>query len=280
MNMCRRPNIYEYLDYRNFLRDLYAFKKQENPGFSFRSFSRSAGLRSSNFLKLVMDGKRNLSTETIHRFAGAFKLTKEEVNFFETLVLFNQAGGAEEKNRHYERIAQSKRYADIKPLEVHQYAYFSNWHFVALRELVLLKDFREEPQWINKKLGTKLHPEEIKRAIQILLDLKLLRRDNHDRLCQTVEKISTTPEMGSLALINFHRAMLAKASDSLEKSRTAHRNVSALTVAVSRRQFDHIQERIDQFRREIHAIASEGDEREVVYQVNFQLFNLSEVPWR
>lgn len=278
--MTFRPNIYEQPDYRSFLKAMYHFKKRENPHFSFRSFSQAAGFKSSNFLKLVMDGKRNLSQEGIDKFARALKLSKEETEFFEHLVLFNQAETAQEKNRHYERISRSKRYADVKGLEVHQYAYFSNWHFVALRELVLLKGFQEDPQWINRKLRAKLHPEEIKRAIQILVELNLLRRDAQGNLCQTVEKITTTPEMGSLALVNFHREMLRKASDSLEKSRTAHRDVSALTIAVSKGQYERIRERIKQFRAEIHAIASEEEERETVYQVNFQLFNLSEVLWK
>ena len=81
-----RPLIYAYLDYRNFLKDLFAFKKQESASFSFRNFSRLAGLKSSNFLKLVMDGKRNLSPQSIHQVAKAFKLSKGEADFFETLV--------------------------------------------------------------------------------------------------------------------------------------------------------------------------------------------------
>lgn len=274
-------NIYEYLDYRSFLKNMYSLKKQENPNFSFRSFSRVAGLKSSNFLKLVMDGKRNLSTDTIQKFAGAFKLTKEETNFFETMVLFNQSISTAEKNRYYDKITQSKHYLDTKPLEANQYVYFSSWHFVALRELVLLKDFQEDPQWINQKLQIKLNPVEIKRAFRILLELKLLERDDSQRLTQTAEKIAVTPEMGSLALVNYHREMLRKASDSLEKSQTSHRDISALTIAISKKKFDQIQERIKQFRAELHALAvDDDDDRSAVYQVNFQLFNLSEVPWK
>lgn len=278
--MTNRPNIHEYLNYRDFLKSMYVFRKRENPRFSFRFFSRAAGFRSSNFLKLVMDGKRNLSLEAVHKFSSALKLTKEESGFFESLVLFNQAENAEEKNYYYGRIAQSKRYTDSKPLDVSQYAYFSNWHFVAMRELVLLDDFQEDPKWINRKLKTRLHPEEIAKAFKILIALNLLRRDHENRLRQTVEKIVTTPEMGSLAVVNFHREMLSKASDALEKSATVHRDISALTVSISKKQFERIRDRIAQFRAEIHAIASEEAHREAVYQLNFQLFNLTEVPWK
>lgn len=274
-----RPNIFEYLGYRNFLKDMFAFRKSENPSFSFRVFSKMAGLSSSNFLKLVMDGKRNLSAGAIFKFAKAMKLKKDETRFFETLVYFDQSKNADEKNAQYEKILQTKSYHDVRPLETHQYAYFSNWHFVAIRELVLLKNFKEDYAWINKKLGARLYAEEIRRAIQILIDLNLLRRNSGGLLEQTEGKLTTTPEMGSLALINFHREMLKKAGESLEKTRTANRDISALTVAVSKKQFEKIRERLNQVRREIHAIASEKDAYESVYQINFQMFNLSEVTW-
>jgi uncharacterized protein (TIGR02147 family) len=275
----KRPNIFEFLSYRTFLREMFLARKAENARFSYRVFSRLAGLKSSNFLKLVMEGKRNLSAQTVRPFAKALGLGREETNFFETLVLFDQAADADEKNRHYEKIAQFQSYKDISPLDVSQYAYFSNWHFVALRELVTLKDFKEDAPWINRRLKSKLHPEEIRQALRILVELKLLTRNTQGRLKQTVEKVSTTPEMGSLAVINFHREMLRKASESLEKSRTAHRDVSALTVGLSKAQFERIRDRIAQFRREIHAIASESGDKDAIYQINFQLFNLSEVPW-
>lgn len=277
--MTLKPNIHEFLDYRQFLRAMYEFKKSQSAGFSLRTFSRLAGLRSSNFLKLIMDGDRNLSLEGIHKFARAFKLSKPESNFFEALVLFGQAKSAEEKNRYYERIIQSKSYNEVKKLEANQYVYFSNWHYVALRELVKLKGFREDPQWINRKLDTRFSHEEIQKAFNLLIALNLLHRDEGNHLRQTEEKLTTSPEISSLAVLNFHREMIRKASDSLEKSKTDHRDVSTLTIGLSKSQYDQIRERINQFRREIHAIATESRDPEAVYQINFQLFNLSEVPW-
>lgn len=183
----------------------------------------------------------------------------------------------EEKNRYYERIAQFKKYHDAKPLETHQYTYFSNWYFVALRELTLLKNFKEDPAWINKKLKARIHPDEIKRAIRILLDLKLLHRNSEGQLRQSDAKISSSPEMGILAVYNFHREMILKASESIDKSLAEHRDLSGLTVALSKKQFERIRHRLGEVRREIHELSCETDEKESVYQVNFQLFNLSEV---
>src|SRR5688572_29452348 len=53
-----RPDLYGYLDHRVYLRDEYAARKAEKRGFSFRAFSRRAGLQSPNHLKRVIDGER------------------------------------------------------------------------------------------------------------------------------------------------------------------------------------------------------------------------------
>ncbi|MCB9620237.1 MAG: TIGR02147 family protein, partial [Sandaracinus sp.] len=49
----RELDVYGYLDYRAYLRDFYETKKAAGRGFSFRSFSKRAGLKSPNYLKLV-----------------------------------------------------------------------------------------------------------------------------------------------------------------------------------------------------------------------------------
>lgn len=275
-----KPNLYEYLDYRDFIKDTYHAKKTCGRGFSYRTFSRLAGFRSSNFIKLIVEGKRNLSHEGIHKIAKALKLNKSETNFFEALVLFDQSKNIDEKNRYYARIAQSKSYNHYKPLEASQYEFFSNWYFVAMRELIQLKNFKEDAKWINQKLQLSLSDDEIKKAIQTLIDLKLVSRGPDNKLKQTDEKISTSPDIASLTVHNFHKTMIRKAESSLESSSTADRDVSALTVSLNEKQFTQLKERMNQFRREIHDIAEQSEDADAVYQINFQLFNLSEVMWR
>src|SRR5690349_7504160 len=90
--------VYDFLDYRAYLRAFYEAEKARRPSFSHRLFSRVAGLRSPNFLKLVMDGERNLGDESIPKFVKGLGLGAEEAEFFADLVKFTQAEGVAEKN--------------------------------------------------------------------------------------------------------------------------------------------------------------------------------------
>src|SRR5690606_25964073 len=101
-----QPGIFRYSDYRLFLADHYAYAKEHEYGFSFRVFSKRAGISSSNYLKLVIGGKRNLSPSMASQFAKACGLQGTAADFFCELVAYNQAETSAERNRHYERLVR------------------------------------------------------------------------------------------------------------------------------------------------------------------------------
>ena len=84
-------SIYFYQDYRKALLDFYHFKKNDNQDYSYAAFSKQAKLKSLNYLKLVIDGKRNLTISNIHSFAKVLQLQGAEIEYFEAIVLMNQS---------------------------------------------------------------------------------------------------------------------------------------------------------------------------------------------
>lgn len=274
-----RPNIYQHLNYREFVKEMCVFKKGINGAFSYRTFSRLAGFRSSNYLKLVCDGKRNLSPKAVGQFAKALTLTKAEAHFFEALVQYTQAKNTDDKNRHFEKITQFKNHNKIRPLLQEQHTFFSHWYYVALLELISHEDFEETPKFINKKLNLKLSAKEVEKALQTLLDLKLIKRQSNGRLEKTEELLRSSPEIAELSVINFQQEMIRRASVALDQTPVEQRDISSLTLNLTKKQFEKIQSKINFFRKELHALLEEQAGPKSVYQVNFQLFNLTEVPW-
>ena len=80
----KRPVIFDYLDYRAFLKDMFCFRKWKDKHFSYRYFAGKSGFASPNYLKLVIDGDRNLTNGSIAKIAKGFKLKKQEREYFET----------------------------------------------------------------------------------------------------------------------------------------------------------------------------------------------------
>ena len=273
-------DLFKYLDHRRYLKDYYREQKEKRGStFSFRTFARAAGLSSPNFLKLVMDGKRNLGPDGIARFGKALRLNKEETTYFENLVHFNQASTDDERNEWYKRLSTSKKYREIREIEKNYFVYFSHWYYAAVRELVLLPDFKEDPDWIARHLSPPITVREAKTAVELLLKMGFVKRDKSARLVQAERNITTAREVQSLAISNFHRQMIQRASESIERTQPEKRDVSSLTLALSKEKFTEAKRRIQEFRRELNVLLSEEGKSEAVYQVNFQIFNLSEVPW-
>jgi uncharacterized protein (TIGR02147 family) len=270
----REPVIFDYLDYRPYLRDLFAFKK-ETRGLSYRGLAQKAGFTSSNYCLLVIQGKRNLSVEGVHRLAKAFPIPPAQRDYFERLVAFNQARNHEEKEAHFSKLAKLGIQKGYQSLDRDQYLFFSKWYHVALRELIARADFRESVNWVNDKLGLQLSLKEFKQAIDILLNLKLVERQR-GRLRVTSEKLSIRPEIFDLNITNFHKSMLVKAAESLDQIPTDEREYGSLTVNLSAAEITEVRKRLIDLRREIHQLASEQTTRDSeIYQLNFQLFRLS-----
>jgi uncharacterized protein (TIGR02147 family) len=270
------PVIFEYDNYRVFLRDLYTHFKNEKSSFSYRYFSRRAGFTSPNFLKLVIENKRNLSMESIGRFARAFKLTKTETDFFGYLVHFNQAPSDNEKARWAQLILQSKGFQKIHPLRQAEYCYYANWYYIPLREIILLRDFKEDPQWIANQFAPPLSSSQVTNAFEHLSQLKMIERDENGCWRQTQKSITTGNEVYNSSVKQYHLTMIQKGAECIDRVAREKREVSSVCIPVSLEKRDEIKKLIQRFRQEIMVLAEADEGPESIYQLNIQWFPLVE----
>lgn len=269
--------MYSYADYRRFLADHYAYAKAEH-AFSFRAFSQRAGIRSSNYLKLVIDGKRNLTASMAARFAKGCGLTGARADFFCELVAYCQATTLPERNRCYERLYRFRPFRAVQKLAREQAAYHSQWYLPAIRELVRRADFREDPAWIAAQLVPSISPVLAEKAIATLLKLGLLQRrpaEEGGGLAQTDELVTTGSGPLGHQIVSFHHMMLERAGYALDHSPREERDISCLTLCVSEEKLAELKERVRAFRRELLHAAEQGNLPERVVQINFQVFPLS-----
>jgi uncharacterized protein (TIGR02147 family) len=266
-------DVFRYLDYRRYLADYYSAKKSR--GFSYRAFSRAAGLGAPNYLKLVIGGQRNLTAAMAARFAAACGLSGEAAGYFAQLVEFNQARSVEQRNRSYARLVAFSRYRRGHKLEVAQAAYHATWYTPAIRELAASEGFREDPEWIAEALWPKIKASEAKQALDTLIALGLLERDPHGRLRQSAPVVSTGPETLGMHIANYHAEMMRRATAAMELVPAASRDVSALTFCVGPEGLARLKQRIREIRRELIELVEAESERNQVVQLNLQLFPLT-----
>ncbi len=271
-------DVFTYLDYRAFLRDFYVERKTQTRNFSYRAFSSKAQLGSPNYLKLVMDGRRNLSTEMAERFATACGMRGEAARYFCSLVSFNQSKSSEDRSRHYAKLLAFRRYREAHRLDVAHAEYHSRWYLPAVRELAGLEGFQDDPGWIANTLVPAITPGEAKEALEILEELGLLVRDGEGALRRRDAVVSTGPEMRRLHIARYHRTMLQRAADSIDLFPSEERDISAVTLLLRKSALGRLKARLQELRRELLETSEEEDDPDIVVQVNLQMFPLSRPP--
>jgi len=212
----------------------------------------------------------------MEKFIKALSLQSSEAEYFRNLVGMNQAKTPIEKERYAEKLLQSKGYQEIQPLRQEQYFLYKFWYIPPIRELVSHVDFKESAKWIASKMLPKISEKEARLAIRVLKRLHLIHRKNNGRLEPTEEFVSGGDEVFFNFAARFHREMIQKARESIDLIPRNDRDISSITMSLTESQFKHIKDKIQKFRKEALAQSKKSEENQRVYQLNFQLFPLTD----
>ncbi len=268
-------DVFGFRDYRAFLRAYAERRRAQKEGFSASEFSKEVGLRSPNYFTLVADGERNLTQGLAHRFAEACGLSGEAVRYFCALVDFNQAKTARERELHYAKLQSFRRYRASHRLDAAQSAYHSEWFIPAVYELAALADFRDDPRWIAKTLLPAIAPKQASQALAVLSELGLLVRDAEGVLRQAEPLVETSDGPLGHHVVQFHRTMMQRAAEAIDRVPREEREIAALTLCLSETKLRELKAELEAFRHDLVQRYMDDPQAERVVQVNFQMFPLS-----
>jgi uncharacterized protein (TIGR02147 family) len=278
--MKTKPNIFLYDDYRQYLKDWFAWKKASDQGYSYREFSKETGFKSPNQLLLVIQDKRGISQQSLTIYSKILGLKHAERKYFHLLVEFSQEKNLTKKKKLFKDVSEYRKKKGHH-LQSKEYEYLTNWYYAAIREMVTLKDFQEDPHWISKKLHNMVTPAQARQAIETLLEIQLLGRDKNGKLCHTDQYITTGNETQEIAAFLYHEQMSQITLEALKSKDTSRRNITALTFSVRKEDYDSIVGELNKLRKRIinfvqHRLVQ--DEDDMLYQLNLQFVPLSVPP--
>lgn len=267
--------LFTFDDYRNALKWLISQRKNLSKPFSYRWFARQAGYTSPNFLKLVIDGKRDLSEESTEKVINIFKLSKQEGHFFRTLVLLNKTKSIEKKGELANQIIKMKGYSNMHPLGEAQFRYYSKWYHIPIRELINQGDFKNDPKRISQHIVPSISELEAKEALETLLSLDLIEQDSDGFLKAKHTNVSTANNVLKTSVGNYHKKMIQLGGEAIERFSKEEREVSSVSVSLSAESFKLVQELIVDLRKEIINLSEKDSNHDQIFQLNFQLYPIS-----
>ncbi len=267
--------IFEYIDYRLYLKDYYLEKKRASK-FSFREFSRMAGFTSPVFIKLVIEGKSNLGSSSIVKLSRALGLVKTEKAFFENLVFFDQAKNIDEKMKFLEKLKKSTSTFKSYILTDEHFEYFSRWYHAVVKELLDVAEFSGDFAALAGMVYPSIKVSEAEESVELLRRLGLIEWDGQGPLTVKRQFISTAGiSMQALAVKNVQRKMAYLAADAIDGVAAQERDISGVSIGISPEGFRIVREELARCRQRLLEIAEKDPYGNRVYRVNLHLFPLS-----
>jgi uncharacterized protein (TIGR02147 family) len=277
-NPGKAPQILQYLDYRDFLRDYSAHRKTVDPEFSQRTFAREAGLPAScsSLLPAVVKGRRQLSQNLRIKFGKAMRLGEREYRYFDLLVQFNQAKGMTEKNFFFAQLAKF-RSSRARIVGETQFRFFSKWYYSAVWNYFGFEQKQRHPGIIAANILPPITPTQAEESIKLLLELGLIKKTASGYMVAE-RHIYTEKNVQALAARQHIQEMGALAMQVFETTPADQRQYNALMFSISKDGFQSIKDRIRSFQEELREIIDRDNKEDRVYTLTMQLFPNSKAP--
>lgn len=225
--------------------------------YSLRAFAADLGI-SHTYLSLILNDKKRLPLATLKSFADKLGIDEQKVWKLDQI----DAGGASPK-----KLRQFSR------LEIDKFRLMSRWYYVAILDLIEVEDFIFNTANVARYFA--IDTDETREALAALKRLGLLKVIA-GKWMKVERRLSIIMPTSLEAIRAYHRQMIAKATDELEKTSSADfklRDITGMTMPINPSRIPGAKRRIARFRRSLEAYLTHGKCTEV-YQFNVQLFTL------
>ena len=247
----KRMSVFEFDDYRAYLRHYFECAQALNRRYSLRSFSDKLGFSSKDFISRVMKGEKSLTPASIAKIVGGLQFDESEAAYFEAMVLFCQASNDDERENYKKRmeeITATYRFTQQMLLtRAYQYEVYSHWYYSAIRSIIGMIGFDGDYDALGARLMPPISGEQARQAVDLL------------------ERVG----------LNYHKEFIDLAKESITNVPSTERNVSSVTLGISEGSYKKIVKCINEFRKKISMIANEDEDGGRVFQMNIQIFPLS-----
>jgi uncharacterized protein (TIGR02147 family) len=269
------PSPQSFLRYRDYLKAYFDHQKKTSRHFSHAFFARRAGFKSRTFILKVMKGEKSLSRASVYQVAVALGLGKKDQDYFNLLVLFNDAKTMEERAFFFNQLQSLNKDSRSVLLVNDQYQYFNHWYNPVIREIAAYSDFQDDYKKLAGMVFPRITAKQAKESVELLLRLGLLEKKG-GRFVQTDTVVTTGDEVYSIAVRNFQKENLRLASEALEKLGD-EKEISTITFGTNLEGYRQVKREIIAFRKRLLSLMANHLDLDRVYQLNFQLFPLSDL---
>ncbi len=266
------PNIFEYNNFRNYLRDYFKAKHAIDISFTKSFICKELGLPNSrSYFGDILNGKF-LSSIKVPFFIKLLRLNKEETQFFRCLVNFNQADDPEECELFFDQLVSLNR-TPKRIVTANTYEYYRHWYHAAIRAVLNIINFDDNYTSLAKKVFPAITIKQAKESVKLLIQLGLITKNESGFYKPTDKTISTDVYSKDELIKQYQLQCLELARKIVVVNDKQPQRVLTKMMSISEKGYQRIEKRLAKFNSEVNSIIhKDEDKADRVYQLNVQLF--------
>lgn len=269
-------SIFNYLDYREFLRDYYLAQKQKNRNFSYRYIANKVDMNFSYIMK-VFKSKLHITTDKIDKFVKLCKLAGKEKEYFENLVYFSKAKSDNEKQIFFDKL-NSLRELNAREVELYQREFYSKWYYTAIWVFLHNKPFEGDYSELAAKLIPHISQSQAEDAIGLLSKLNLIIKNEKNQYIANDVTLTSGRKGKGLVPDEFFKKFILLSSESIDRFSRNERTHYSLTFQLPEKEYKKMDHQLRKLHESIMKTVDEleGTPDSRIYQLNINLFPISE----
>ncbi|MCB9495683.1 MAG: TIGR02147 family protein [Fibrobacteria bacterium] len=270
--------VFEYLDYRAYLKDAYEERKAESSFYSYRLMAESFGLFPSNIFR-ILHGDGHLPARCHSRALEFLGLTGRSAEYFLLLISYARERSSKARGEILEK-AMTLRDVARHPLEARELEYFSRWWTSVLRALLEMTGGRAVPAELAALVVPAVKESDVVASLSLLSELGLVKKASSGRLLPAQVHLTAGGPAKAHAVRAFQRQILTLASEALERFPPDERDLSTLTLSVDEPTFREVRELVRECRRQIQKRVEDCREADRVMHLAMAFFPAAFAPGR
>jgi uncharacterized protein (TIGR02147 family) len=283
--MSKSPFI-GFLDYRKWLRE-WSTEQCQKLNLSLnefcQTFSVQLGLTTPNYLKLVLEGKRNISEKLARKISRHLGLSYLETKEFIQLVAFTQASKLGDRQKFLADLVETRAVDALnaeqkrKPEGSPQPTPLPNWISWMIYAAMDLEDSHFEADYFYKLLQGKASIKDIASAMKDLIEIGSIVEPQPGEFRKN--PLAFTSQKLAPEFVQGLQASLTQISiEKLFELPPEEREINNLTLALTQKEFEDLKLLLRKTRKQIllnHQIQRAQTKADTLYQVSFHLFPIA-----
>ncbi len=240
---------------------------------TLHQLAKKLGYNSASSLSMISKGDRLPSQSLLEGLFEEWNITSTDRDRIRLQVEI------EKRNRNgknpVQLIAKLNQLTPYHKIDINHHLLIRDWYVLIIKILAGCPQFSEDPQIISQKLRKKITPLQAKKALELLVETGLLKKDPVTlKISPAIGHIETSHEISDEAIRENHKGMIKRAYEAIEEQSIKQRHYNSLSVQFDMKRMPQAKQKILDFVKQFNEEFNAEDANQI-YQLNVQLFEHS-----